>query len=86
MQVQFNRPVTIGKFTYGKGQHSVPSKDLENNWFFDAMLKEGSAFILRPEAPVPVEPSAPESGALEIPAMTDDISSETVKRKLGKIK
>jgi len=47
MQVQFNRPVTIGKETYGKGQHSVPNKEVKNNWFFDALVKEGNAVVLR---------------------------------------
>lgn len=47
MQVQFNKPVTIGNNTYGKGQHEVPSADVKDNWFFDALVKEGSAVVLR---------------------------------------
>jgi len=40
MQVQFNRPVTLGKNTYGKGQHAVPDEDVKDNWFFDALVKK----------------------------------------------
>lgn len=47
MQVQFNRPVTIGKETYGKGVHNVPDADVKDNWFFDGLVKEGNAIILR---------------------------------------
>lgn len=47
MQVQFNKPVTIGANTYGKGQHEVPSADVKDNWFFDALVAEGSAVVLR---------------------------------------
>jgi hypothetical protein len=49
MQVQFNKPVTIGTHTYGKGQHEVPAADVKDNWFFDALVKEGSAVVLRAE-------------------------------------
>lgn len=49
MQVQFNKPVTIGAHTYGKGQHEVPAADAKDNWFFDALVKEGSAVVLRAE-------------------------------------
>ena len=49
MQVQFNKPVTIGANTYGKGQHEVPAADVKDNWFFDALVKEGSAVVLRAE-------------------------------------
>jgi hypothetical protein len=49
MQVQFNKPVTIGAHTYGKGQHEVPAADVKDNWFFDALVKEGSAVVLRAE-------------------------------------
>lgn len=50
MQVQFNKPVTIGNATYGKGVHNVPAADVKDNWFFDALVKEGSAVVLRDEA------------------------------------
>lgn len=49
MQVQFNKPVTIGAHTYGKGQHEVPAADVKDNWFFDALVKDGSAVVLRAE-------------------------------------
>ena len=49
MQVQFNKPVTIGAHTYGKGQHEVAAADVKDNWFFDALVKEGSAVVLRAE-------------------------------------
>lgn len=50
MQVQFKKPVTIGTATYGKGVHEVPAADVKDNWFFDALVKEGSAIVLRDEA------------------------------------
>ena len=62
MQVQFNKPVTIGAHTYGKGQHEVPAADAKDNWFFDALVKEGSAVVLRAEegeAMAEVENDAP---------------------------
>lgn len=53
MQVQFKRPVTIGKETYGKGVHNVPEADVKDNWFFDALVKEGNAIILRKDEEQP---------------------------------
>lgn len=53
MQVQFKRPVTIGKETYGKGVHNVPDADVKDNWFFDGLVKEGSAIILRKDEEQP---------------------------------
>lgn len=49
MQIQFKRPVTIGKETYGKGVHNVPEDDVNDNWFFDALVKDGDAIVLRAE-------------------------------------
>lgn len=54
MQVQFNKPVTLGKQTYGKGQHAVPAEDAKG-WFFDALITDGSVVILRDETPKPVK-------------------------------
>lgn len=62
MQVQFNKPVTIGENTYGKGVHEVPAADTKDNWFFDALVAEGSAIVLRGE-----EPAAEESAAEDAP-------------------
>ena len=59
MQVQFKRPVTIGKETYGKGVHNVPDADVEGNWFFDALVKDGDAIVLRKDE----EQSAPAAEA-----------------------
>lgn len=53
MQVQFKRPVTIGKETYGKGVHNVPDADVKDNWFFDGLVKEGNAIILRKDEEQP---------------------------------
>ncbi len=63
MQVQFNRPVTLKGITYGKGLHSVPGSDVEKDWFFDALVKDGDAVIMRIEkaAELPVEQIAPET-------------------------
>lgn len=52
MQVQFNRPVTIAGMTYGKGLHSVPDADVSGDWFFDALVKDGDAVIMRKDEPV----------------------------------
>lgn len=67
MQVQFNRPVTIDDVTYGKGVHDVPSS-LKEHWFFQAMLSDESALVLRedePEKEPEKEPDAPSIGPLE---------------------
>lgn len=64
MQVQFNKPVTIGAHTYGKGQHEVAADDVKNNWFFDALVEEGSAVVLRAED-APVETTEEQA---EVPA------------------
>lgn len=72
MQVQFNRPVTLGKNTYGKGQHAVPDEDIKDNWFFDALVKEGNAVVLRQdEAAEEASEAAPEAAPeaqVEVPA------------------
>lgn len=53
MQVQFNRPATIGGVTYGKGQHAVPDEH-KDDWFFKALVQDGDAVVLRAEnAPAP---------------------------------
>ena len=47
MQVQFNRPVTLGNSTYGAGTHDVPPEDIDaSKWFFDALVKDGSVVVL----------------------------------------
>lgn len=56
MQVQINKPVTIGGNTYGKGQHTIPAEDAKG-WFFDALVKDGDAVILRAEEPAAEAPS-----------------------------
>lgn len=59
MQVQFNKPVTLGKTTFGKGQHAVPAEDCAG-WFFDAMVKDGTIIVLRDETvKKTIEPTAP---------------------------
>ena len=50
MQVQINKPVTLGSTTYGKGQHNVPAEDAQG-WFFDALVKDGSVVVLRADEP-----------------------------------
>ena len=51
MHVQFFKPVKIGSFTYGVGVHNVPPDDTNNNWFFDALVADGHAVILRGKEP-----------------------------------
>ena len=48
MQVQINKPVTLGGITYGKGQHTIPAEDAKG-WFFDALTQDGSIVVLRAE-------------------------------------
>ena len=58
MQVQINKPVTLGSTTYGKGQHTIPAEDAKG-WFFDALVQEGSIVVLRAdEKPVQVTAEA----------------------------
>lgn len=49
MQVQFNKPVTIGGVTYGKGVHAIDSDSVKDDWFFDSLVKDGDAFVLQGE-------------------------------------
>lgn len=46
MELQFKRPVTLGKMTYGKGVHQVPAEDCAG-WLYDAMVKQGDIVVLR---------------------------------------
>lgn len=57
MQVQFNRPATIGGVTYGKGQHAVPDEH-KDDWFFKALVQDGDAVVLRTDNIVAVQLSA----------------------------
>lgn len=79
MQVQFNRPVTLRDEagqekpqTFGTGTYPVPEA-LTKGWFFEGLVKEGHAMVLR-EAPVAPEPApARASAALAAAkAATDD--------------
>lgn len=81
MQVQFNKPVTIGASTYGKGQHEVPSADVKDNWFFDALVKDGSAVILRAE-----EGEAQGEVANDAPAATEHSEEAPAAKAKGKSK
>lgn len=72
MQVQINKPVTLGKNTYGKGQHTLPAEDAKG-WFFEALVNEGSIVVLRSdEAPAP----APEPVAAPQYAEMDETAEE----------
>jgi len=53
MHAQVNKPVTLGKSTYGRGQHDIPADEAQG-WFFDALVSAGDIVILRPDNP-PVE-------------------------------
>lgn len=72
MQVQFNRPVTIGGVTYGKGQHAVPD-EVKGDWFFEALVKDGNAVVLR--ADDPVESAAPAVAQADWPSMDDTMEA-----------
>lgn len=83
MQVQFNKPVTIGANTYGKGQHEVPAADVKDNWFFDALVAEGSAVVLREgEAAAAEEQTAAEEQA-DAPAKTSKKQSKAAAKETG---
>jgi len=56
MKIQFNVPVTLNaedgsKATFGKGLHDVDPK-FANDWYLQAMEKDGSAVVLREEKEV----------------------------------
>jgi hypothetical protein len=84
MQVQFNRPVTIGKETYGKGQHSVPDEDVKDNWFFDALVKEGSAVVLRQDDAAEEVPEAAPEAQAEAPAEAEAQAEAPAAKPTGK--
>lgn len=81
MQVQFNKPVTIGAHTYGKGQHEVPAADVKDNWFFDALVKDGSAVVLRAE-----EEEAQGEVANDAPAAAEHSEDAPAAKAKGKTK
>jgi hypothetical protein len=62
MQVQFNVPATIGTQTYGAGTHDVPAEDVKENWFFDALVKDGSVVILREDSDPEPKPKGKAKG------------------------
>jgi len=56
MKIQFNSPVTLNaedgsKLTLGKGLHDVDAK-FANDWYLQAMVKDGSAVVMREEKEV----------------------------------
>jgi hypothetical protein len=58
MQLQFNKPITLGTETYGKGQHTV-FNDAAKGWFFDALVEAGDIVVLRKDEPAQfIEPEA----------------------------
>lgn len=54
MQVQLNRPATIAGVTYGKGSHAMP-ENVKDDWFFEALINDGAAIILREEVDIKAE-------------------------------
>lgn len=42
VQVQFNRPLSLGGIDYEKGTHYVPEEHIADNWFYDANVKDGN--------------------------------------------
>lgn len=81
MQVQFNKPVTIGANTYGKGVHEVAAADVKDNWFFDALVAEGSAVVLRDEEVAAEEVAAEEQA--DAPAKTSKSKSKAAAKESG---
>jgi hypothetical protein len=74
MQVQFNRPATISGVTYGKGQHAVPD-EARGDWFFNALVKDGDAVVLRADYPAPA--AAPAVVEADWPSMDETAQVET---------
>ena len=81
MQVQFNKPVTIGANTFGKGVHEVAAADVKDNWFFDALVAEGSAVVLRDEEVAAEEVAAEEQA--DAPAKTSKKQSKAAAKESG---
>lgn len=81
MQVQFKKPVTIGTATYGKGVHEVPEADTKDNWFFDALVEEGSAIVLRNEAG-----EAQGEASIAVPASQEHSEEAPAAKAKGKTK
>lgn len=79
MQVQINKPVTLGSITYGKGQHAIPVESAKG-WFFEALVKEGSIIILRPEeapAQLAIEPQNSPKATRKSKKSTDTLPQES---------
>lgn len=81
MELQFNRPVTLGKMTYGKGVHQVPAEDCAG-WLYEAMVKEGGIVVLRDDEKPAKAPKqaktakAEKAAAKEQPAPDDEPAAE----------
>jgi hypothetical protein len=76
MQVQFNRPATIGGVTYGKGQHAVPDEH-KDDWFFKALVQDGDAVVLRAEnAPAPAVAPVAEADWSSMDEVMDSASED----------
>ena len=78
MQVQFNRPVTVVGVTYGKGQHAVPD-EVKGDWFFEALVQDGDAVILRADNHVEVETPDVVERPVEVAPHEPDILDGTIK-------
>lgn len=79
MQVQINKPVTLGSVTYGKGQHTIPI-EATKGWFFDALVQEESIVILRPEeapAQFAIEPQNSPKTTRKSKKSTDTLPQES---------
>lgn len=81
MHVQVNRPITLNRVTYGKGQHQIPDADAQG-WFFDGLVKSGEVVVLRAEEkPADAQIEAPvvqkESKRGRKKAQADAIPEET---------
>ena len=81
MELQFKRPVTLGKMTYGKGVHQVPAEDC-SGWLYDAMVKQGDIVVLRDDEKPAKAPKqaktakAEKAAAKEQPAPADEPAAE----------
>lgn len=78
MQVQFNRPVTVVGVTYGKGQHAVP-ESVKGDWFFEALVQDGDAVILRADNHVEAEAQNVVERPVEVVPHEPDVLDGTTK-------
>jgi len=84
MKIQFNSPTTLSakdgsQETFGKGLHSVDPK-FADDWYLQAMVKDGSAIVMREEKEVvsddKKEPSILDGSVAEVEKAIAELEKE----------